>query len=72
MTKLLVGSIYQVKHKDKGTFSIFVRFTDTIFTTGKVIKGKAKASEEKNDKNVGDQITVQNSFCEFERTEPIL
>jgi hypothetical protein len=60
------GEFYKVSHKTKGEFVLAVRLTGTIFTTGMIVAGKANASEKKNEKGVGEQTTVRNSFCEFE------
>lgn len=69
--KIKTGEIYKVKHKTKGEFVLAVRFTDTIFTTGMIVAGKAGASEKKNEKGTGEKVTVRNAFCEFEKiTEP--
>ncbi len=65
--KILKGSVYQVKHKDKGVFLIAVQFTDKNFTTGMVVEGKVEAFEEKNEISSGGQVTVRNSFCEFKK-----
>ncbi len=65
--KISTGNVYEVKHRNKGTFLVAVQFTDKNFTTGMVLEGKVKASEEKNEISSGGQVTVRNSFCEFKR-----
>jgi hypothetical protein len=65
--KIKTGAVYQVRHKDKGTFLLCVQFTDKNFTTGMVIEGKVTGFESKNDISSGGQTTVRNSFCEFKR-----
>ena len=63
--KISTGSVYEVKHRNKGTFCIAVQFTDKNFTTGMVLEGKVGASEEKLGITSGGQVTVRNNFCEF-------
>ncbi len=65
--KISTGNVYQVKHRNKGTFLIVVRFTDKNFTTGMVLEGKVEAYEAENEISSGDEVTVRNSFCEFKR-----
>ena len=67
--KIKVGTVCKVKHRRKGNFVIVVRFTDNNFTTGMIVKGKAKVLSGESEFLIGDDVTVRNSFCKFERVE---
>jgi hypothetical protein len=59
------GKSYLVKHSRKGTFAMRVDKLDDEWATGVVIGGKAKAMLDYNECDVGDEITVRRSFCQF-------
>ncbi len=57
-----VGKTYAVDHQRKGKFVMQVTSRDDEFVTGIVVQGKAKAMMRYNEREVGEEVTVRESF----------
>ena len=60
-----VGKIYNVMHNRKGTFRLLITETSGEWVCGQIVAGTAGAMLDCNVKEVGEMITVRESFCTF-------
>lgn len=67
--KIETGSVYRVKHRQNGEFYFVVKFSDNAFTTGIVLSQKCGHFHGENQVSRGNELTVQNNLCEFERVQ---
>jgi hypothetical protein len=63
--KLQINKIYDVFSNRKGEFRIKLTSQCETWATGIIIKGKAKAICEYNEREKGEKITVRKEFSSF-------
>lgn len=66
-----VGKTYAVDHQRKGKFVLQVTDRDDEFVTGIVVEGKAKAMLRYNEADVGEEVTVRESFGKWTEQPPV-
>ncbi len=65
MDNIEVGKTYRVSHSRKGTFDMQITSVNDEWAEGVIVKGRAKALMDYNEKETGETITVRISFCHF-------
>lgn len=63
--ELEIGKIYDVVSQRKGKFRIKLTRQCDTWATGIIIKGKAKAIFEYNERKKGEEITVRKELSSF-------
>lgn len=63
---VVVGKTYKVTHSRKGRFVLRVTAVNGEFATGVIVKGRAHAMLEENEREVGDELAFRIAHCTFE------
>lgn len=66
-TKLKKKQLYAVKHSRKGKFNLLITEISGEWITGIIKKGTANALLDYNVKETGEEITIRECLCKFEK-----